>query len=195
MKRLVGLLALLLPLAASAQAEPILWLTADQYPGELYGCSAAISSPFLTIPVYLFAHDWPGEIESIAGVEFRLDHLPGLDQGVLVTHSWHTLLVDGDPAVGVALAFNPPLAMVAHTPLGRLDLFIVSTSMLGDDWRFGVAPSLLSGQLRLVDGDGVEHACAGYGFVLNPTEEYACGPYDEATATPRSSWGQVKLLY
>jgi len=195
MQRCVGLWLVLVSLPSAAQAEPILWLSADHYPGELYGCSAEISSPFLTIPVYLFAHEWPGEIENIAGVEFRLDHLPGLAQGLLVTHTWHTLLVDGDPTVGVALAFDPPLAMGAHTPLGRIDLFVVSTSLIGDDWRFGVAPSLLSGQLRLVDGDGVEHACEGYGFVLNCTQFCDCGPYFDGTAAERLSWGQVKQLY
>jgi hypothetical protein len=198
MKRLAGLIALLIPLSVSAQGEPILWLSANAYPdelGELHDCSYEVSSHFVTIPVYLFAETWLGDVESVAGVEFRIDNLPGLDQGILVTHTWHTLLVDGDPAIGIALAFDPPLVGY-QVPLGRLDLFIISTSMLGDDWRFGVAPSLISGQLRLVDGDGVEHACAGYGFVLNPTAEYPpCGPYDEATPAERSSWGQVKALY
>jgi hypothetical protein len=154
-----------------------------------------VSSPFLTIPIYLFAETWLGDVESVAGVEFRIDHLPGLDQGVLVTHTWHTLLVDGDPEVGFALAFDPPLEGY-QVALGRLDLFIVSTAMLGDDWRFGVAPSLVSGQLRLVDGVGVEHACEGYGFVLNPSNGYYfCAPYQASTPAEVSSWGQVKALY
>lgn len=198
MKRCAGLLLVLVALPATALAEPILWLSTIAIPdelGELHGCSYEVSSPFLTIPVYLFAETWLGDVESVAGVEFRIDNLPGLDQGVLVTHTWHTLLVDGDPEVGIALAFDPPLEGY-QVALGRLDLFIVSTSMLGGDWRFGIAPSLISGQLRLVDGDGVEHACAGYGFVLNPTGEYPpCGLYVEPTPAERSSWGQVKQLY
>lgn len=196
MKWVLGFLALV-ALSASALAEPILWLSADHYPGELYGCSSDVSGPFSTIPVYLFAHDWPtGEIESIAAVEFRLDHLPGIAQGMLVTHSWHTPLVDGDPAVGVALAFDPPLAMGVHAPLGRIDLFVVSISLIGEDWCFGVAPSLVSGELRLMDGDGVLHDCAGYGFVLNCVDApCGCGPYVATTAAESASWGEVKQLY
>jgi len=199
MKRLAGLLVLLVPLSALAWEEPILWLTTDAYPdehGELYGCSYDLQSPFLTIPVYLFAETIGTGVETVAGVEFRLDHLPGLAQGLLVTHTWHTLLVDGDPAVGVALTFDPPLAAHWRVALGRVDLFVLSTTALGDDWRFGVAPSLISGELRLVDGDGVEHRCVGYGFVLNCTDEpCTCGPYLATTAAEAASWGQVKLIY
>ncbi len=194
MKRLAGLLAVLIPLSASAQGEPILWLTADPYPGEISGCSLDVSSHFLTIPVYLFVETWPGQVESVAAVEFRIDHLPGLAQGMLVTHTWHTLLVDGDPAVGIALAFDPP-QVGQRVALGRVDLFVVSTWQIGNDWCFGVAPSLISGQLRLLDGDGGEHACEGYAFVLNCTEFCAAAPTPASTAVERSSWGQVKQLY
>ena len=65
--KLLAVLLLLVPLMASAQGQPILWLTANPYPGEMSDCSWDVSSPFVTIPVYLFVETLPGQVETVAG--------------------------------------------------------------------------------------------------------------------------------
>jgi len=108
----------------------------------------------------------PSWLPAITAAEFRIENLPVSGGEGLVTERWNTVLVIGEPADGIALAFNPPLpGPIAH--LGELDFFEIAPDWIGVDHMMEIAASNSSGHLVVVGTDYVEYWCYPGHFTFN----------------------------
>ena len=183
---------LLVLLSATAPATPNFYLTEDSG-GALDDCSQHLA-PFIMFNLYLFVES--AEVDLVSGAEFRIGNLPGLDEGVVVTCTWHTLIVDGDPGYGIALTFIPPVPgpLVA---LGGVSFFALLPTGVGADHCLELLPSLYSNQLAIWDGDYNVLPGTGYVFVFNSTADpyQDCAQCPGVVASETSDWSRVKSLY
>ena len=118
--------------------------------------------------LYLFAV-LPLWLPAITAAEFSVEHLPISGPQGIRTDAWTTTLTIGEPATGIALAFNPPLSG-PNALLGTMAFFELQADWVGQDLRLTVRESLDSGSLVVVGTDYVEYTCeSGHNFTFNCT--------------------------
>ncbi len=186
---LLPLLLLPFPRTAHAFGESHIGLFADE---DATYCGAA-AVPYTPATVYVLAYIG-SEISGLTAVEFRIDNIPpnpGYPVGQ-ITASWNTNLVIGEPANGIALAFQTA-QYGPYVPLGNIDFLAFADNWIDTDHRMVVMESFDSGLLAIVDGGFTTISVWGGRFTFNCSSDgnCSCGVGSSADA----SWGEVKSLY
>jgi hypothetical protein len=188
MLTVLALLALSAPMAL-AQGDSCIGIFTD---ASLSACSAA-TSVYATTSVRFYAVLDEVEVPTISAVQFKVSNWPAAGANGLITLTWNTPLVIGEPSTDVALAFNPLLAApIAY--LGQADFFVLNAAWIGANYLIEIVPANSQSEVLIVRGsDSVELPVteASGSFMFNG--EHACDC--PGTAIGEGSWGSIKALY
>ena len=135
----------------------------------------ADAPPYQMVTLHVMAYVPSYAGVGITAVEFRIDDLPenlGYPYG-LITPTWDSPLVIGDPWYGIAIAFaQPQYGVFVH--LGTLEIMSFSEDWIGEDQEMRVEASYSSGYLVVVDANYEEHWIMGGQFTFNCSDPYYC---------------------
>lgn len=188
MKRMLTVLTLLALSAtgALAQGNSCIGMFTD---ASVNVCNA--NTPQYTITsVHFYAMLDVTEIPTTSAVQFKVSNYPAAGLG-LVTQTWNTPLVIGEPSTDIALAFTVPLAAPAAY-LGKVDFFPLNPAWIGSDYLMEVVPADSQTEILIVRGsDNIEIGVPGGDFVFNGANDCNC----PGTAVEDAAWGSIKALY
>ncbi|MBM4201115.1 MAG: hypothetical protein FJ189_07500, partial [Gammaproteobacteria bacterium] len=145
MKRMLTVLALLALWATGALAQD------DSCIGMFTDASANVcnanTTVYVTTSVFFYAI-LDTAIPTTTAVQFKVSNWPAAGLG-LITATWNTPLVIGEPSTDIALAFNPPLAAPAAY-LGKVDFFPLNPAWIGSNYLMQVVPANSQTQVIIV---------------------------------------------
>lgn len=188
MKRMLTVLTLLALSATGALAQ------GDSCIGMFTDASVNVCNAntvlYTTTSVHFYAMLDESAIPTTSAVQFKVSNWPAAGLG-LITQTWSTPLVIGEPSTDLALAFSVPLAAPAAY-LGKVDFFPLNAAWIGSNYLMEVVPANSQTEVIIVRGsDAAELGVPGGDFVFNGANDCNC----PGTAVEDAAWGSIKALY
>lgn len=163
------LLGLMLASSAFGQGSSYIGMFTDQSATD---CDAP-TVLYTTTTVHFLALLDTNQIPSLSAVQFRVSNWPAAGLG-LITQTWNTPLVIGEPSTDLALAFTVPL-QGPLVYLGKVDFFPLNTAWIGSNYFMQVVPAASQDAVIIVRGsDATEFEVPGGPFTFNCTGVCPC---------------------
>lgn len=188
MKRLLTVLALLALSATGALAQG--YSCIGMFTDASVNVCNANTALYTTTSVHFYAILDDTAIPTTSAVQFKVSNWPAAGLG-LITQTWNTPLVIGEPSTDLALAFSVPLAAPAAY-LGKVDFFPLNVAWIGSNYQLQVVPANSQTEVIIVRGtDATEIGVPGGHFMFNGAQDCDC----PQTAVEAAAWGSIKALY
>lgn len=186
MKRMLTVIALLALSATGALAQDTSCI--GMFTDASVNVCNANTALYTTTSVHFYA--MLDEIPTTSAVQFKVSNWPAAGLG-LITQTWNTPLVIGEPSTDLALAFTVPLAAPAAY-LGKVDFFPLNVAWIGSNYLMEVVPANSQTEVIIVRGsDATEIGVPGGSFMFNGAHTCDC----PQTAVEAAAWGSIKALY